>query len=886
MESIATEDKMEYKIKIADEHNIKTSDKSIINFNEHVKEDDFVMKVNHLDELIWWAPPTITGSKVVEADMRDDLKLTLAECAEYYSRYGEVESRGWVVQQWTQIWTNNLRYGTFCVIFLGIVVGLSSFTAFLLLKNRPELSYSTVILLLLMTIFGVASVTFVIASLLLLVAVLANNAGLMPYYLWLTITYWISQFALGILIPLVLIFEAEYPVSVGLAWSCIVVFLGLLARLMRKKCSSSLTRQLIRVRTEEHTESSLVVDGTTAVIGLALLEAVSQHQSTRDVVQYALRALKHHLVLKEGRLPKLSLALQPGHLLPPELRMKFQEEVELPDFCNLQGQPLLSVQLYCLVAVPPPQIVMFPRIFAASAAHTTNIKLRRSRIVLAHHSSPSTINQPQPPNTLSAFYAYAPLPPLRCLLSAASAPPASARHLRSASLRSVSLRSASLRSASLCSPASAPLSSISSAPLPRLYLTASCCSLHCLRSIRCLRSTPLPRCLRSDASARFSSPALSPLHPLPPLHSVASLLRSDASAPLFSAPPASLRQPPLRSAQRQLHSLPPLYFTASAVACIVSAPFVASVPLRCLPAYARSGPVVGLSSFTAFLLLKNRPELSYSTVILLLLMTIFGVASVTFVIASLLLLVAVLAAVLLATSPSTSLGMRRNVRVHVVVHVVLQQHGAAPSVRALTHLPTLGFMTRKCVRAMTHLPTMGFMTSTLRTRLKFKFFLAYLDASYHKVAGLGPWAHVGGEHDPSKHFSPGSHVPLKPPQSSPIVLAHTLQHLASEHHTYLQGSHTIILITGHPLSSATSHSRGLHTQPQTGTAPTATTKAMKLPAKRHTYLQGSHTIIPIPGHPLGSSASHSRGLHTQSQARTAPAAATRATIASHRMLLT
>ncbi|XP_073952919.1 uncharacterized protein [Choristoneura fumiferana] len=122
----------------------------------------------------------------------------------------------------------SLRYGTFCVIFLGIVVGLSSFTAFLLLKNRPELSYSTVILLLLMTIFGVASVTFVIASLLLLVAVLANNAGLMPYYLWLTITYWISQFALGILIPLVLIFEAEYPVSVGLAWSCIVVFLGLL----------------------------------------------------------------------------------------------------------------------------------------------------------------------------------------------------------------------------------------------------------------------------------------------------------------------------------------------------------------------------------------------------------------------------------------------------------------------------------------------------------------------------------------------------------------------------------------------------------------------------------------------------------------------------------
>lgn len=56
---------------------------------------------------------------------------------------------------------------------------------------------------------------------------LQDNFGLMPYYLWLTITYWISQFALGILIPLVLIFEAEYPISVGLVWSAIVIFLGL-----------------------------------------------------------------------------------------------------------------------------------------------------------------------------------------------------------------------------------------------------------------------------------------------------------------------------------------------------------------------------------------------------------------------------------------------------------------------------------------------------------------------------------------------------------------------------------------------------------------------------------------------------------------------------------
>ncbi|KAI8421765.1 hypothetical protein MSG28_009729 [Choristoneura fumiferana] len=92
----------------------------------------------------------------------------------------------------------------------------------------------------------------------------------------------------------------------------------------------------------------------------------------------------------------------------------------------------------------------------------------------------------------------APQSPLRSAASAtfcstASAPLPPPHSLRSASLRSASLRSASLRSASLRS------ASLSSALLDCLR-----CSLHCLSSIRCLRSTPLPRCLRSNAFAPLS----------------------------------------------------------------------------------------------------------------------------------------------------------------------------------------------------------------------------------------------------------------------------------------------------------------------------------------------------------------------------------------------
>ncbi|GBP75481.1 hypothetical protein EVAR_57219_1 [Eumeta japonica] len=50
MERISHKEKMNSKREIIDENNTKTTDNYIINFIEHVKEEDFEIKINHLDE--------------------------------------------------------------------------------------------------------------------------------------------------------------------------------------------------------------------------------------------------------------------------------------------------------------------------------------------------------------------------------------------------------------------------------------------------------------------------------------------------------------------------------------------------------------------------------------------------------------------------------------------------------------------------------------------------------------------------------------------------------------------------------------------------------------------------------------------------------------------
>ncbi|KAI8433014.1 hypothetical protein MSG28_013884 [Choristoneura fumiferana] len=103
------------------------------------------------------------------------------------------------------------------------------------------------------------------------------------------------------------------------------------------------------------------------------------------------------------------------------------------------------------------------------------------------------------------------------------------------------LRSAA--SATFCSTASAPLppphslrsASLRSASLSSALLDCLRCSLHCLSSIRCLRSTPLPRCLRSVVSTPIHCLRCSP-------HCLRSI-RCLRSTPL----PPCLRPDPIRT---------------------------------------------------------------------------------------------------------------------------------------------------------------------------------------------------------------------------------------------------------------------------------------------------------------------------------------------------
>jgi hypothetical protein len=58
-------------------------------------------------------------------------------------------------------------------------------------------------------------------------------------------------------------------------------------------CIIIVTWLIVSVRTEQDTESCFVVDGVTRVVGLAYLQAVCEHQSSRYVIQYVIRCREH-----------------------------------------------------------------------------------------------------------------------------------------------------------------------------------------------------------------------------------------------------------------------------------------------------------------------------------------------------------------------------------------------------------------------------------------------------------------------------------------------------------------------------------------------------------------------------------------------------------------
>ncbi|XP_075975848.1 uncharacterized protein LOC142976400 [Anticarsia gemmatalis] len=120
----------------------------------------------------------------------------------------------------------NIHCGKKLIAILGI---LCAFTCanILLTKDRKYLSPSTILLIVLLSIFIIVTVLFVVTSVLLLLAALDENPDLMSYYIYLSLVYLCIQLVLSIAIPLALIVEGRYPVTIALMWMVIVLIVGL-----------------------------------------------------------------------------------------------------------------------------------------------------------------------------------------------------------------------------------------------------------------------------------------------------------------------------------------------------------------------------------------------------------------------------------------------------------------------------------------------------------------------------------------------------------------------------------------------------------------------------------------------------------------------------------
>ncbi|KAF9410517.1 hypothetical protein HW555_010414 [Spodoptera exigua] len=120
----------------------------------------------------------------------------------------------------------NIRCGARLIAILGILFGVTMATA-LLIRDRINLTASTLILVVFLSIFVIVTIMFVLASVLLLMAALDENTDLMSYYIWLSIVCLCIKLVLAILIPLLLIVEGRYPQAIALIWMVIVMIVGL-----------------------------------------------------------------------------------------------------------------------------------------------------------------------------------------------------------------------------------------------------------------------------------------------------------------------------------------------------------------------------------------------------------------------------------------------------------------------------------------------------------------------------------------------------------------------------------------------------------------------------------------------------------------------------------
>ncbi|CAH1635598.1 unnamed protein product [Spodoptera littoralis] len=140
--------------------------------------------------------------------------------------YGEIFILEKIPQAAPRLDYLNIRCGARLIAILGILFGVTISTM-LLIKDRKNLTPSTLILVVFLSIFVIVTIMFVLTSVLLLMAALDENPDLMSYYIWLSIVYLCIQLVLAIIIPLLLIVEGRYPPVIALIWMVIVMIVGL-----------------------------------------------------------------------------------------------------------------------------------------------------------------------------------------------------------------------------------------------------------------------------------------------------------------------------------------------------------------------------------------------------------------------------------------------------------------------------------------------------------------------------------------------------------------------------------------------------------------------------------------------------------------------------------
>ncbi|KAG6441813.1 hypothetical protein O3G_MSEX001975 [Manduca sexta] len=118
------------------------------------------------------------------------------------------------------------KCGTKLIAIVGILFALTM-ASLVLLKDRKYLTFSTAILIALLSIFIMITVMFVIVSMMLLVAAFDENPDLMSYYIWLTVVYLCVQLILAIVVPIVLVIDGVFHVAIALIWVVIVMIVVL-----------------------------------------------------------------------------------------------------------------------------------------------------------------------------------------------------------------------------------------------------------------------------------------------------------------------------------------------------------------------------------------------------------------------------------------------------------------------------------------------------------------------------------------------------------------------------------------------------------------------------------------------------------------------------------